>query len=209
MDKMEQVRAIVWACGRGQTDRQTHRRAWPQYISRGLRLTPNVIIFTLSSFQLDTVGRQEGHPACKKWGDGGGGHCLIRMEWRPAGWSVCLPLLIFPCTTKSRSSLAPAHPGGPRKMVVVVLWCHVSSFCDILMQQIWVVRLNSQHKGHLSSRCVNSQFKSLETIRFSGSFYPSSLSAIKALMCSDMLAGWQKQTLACKILPQLHPKALV
>ena len=40
---------------------------------------------------------------------------LVRMEWHPAG-SACLPLLIFPCTTKSRSSLlAPAHPGGPRK----------------------------------------------------------------------------------------------
>jgi len=39
------------------------------------------------------VERQEGHLACKKiWGDGGGGHWLIRMEWRPAGWSVCLPL---------------------------------------------------------------------------------------------------------------------
>jgi len=38
------------------------------------------------------------------------------MEWRPAGWSVCLPLLIFPCIVKSRSSLlAPAHPGGPGK----------------------------------------------------------------------------------------------
>jgi len=23
------------------------------------------------------------------------------MEWHPAGWSVCLPLLIFPCTIKS------------------------------------------------------------------------------------------------------------
>ena len=38
---------------------------------------------------------------------------------------MCLPLLIFPCTIKSRSSLlAPAHPGGPRKgpkMVVVAL----------------------------------------------------------------------------------------
>jgi len=40
------------------------------------------------------------------------------MEWRPAGWSVCLPLLIFPCTIKSRSFLlAPAHPGGPGKRV--------------------------------------------------------------------------------------------
>jgi len=28
---------------RPRTDRQTHRRAWPQYISRGLRLTRNVM----------------------------------------------------------------------------------------------------------------------------------------------------------------------
>ena len=60
------------------------------------------------------AGREKS--ACKKWADGGGGHWLVRMEWRPAGWSVCLPLLIFPCTIKSRSSLlALDHPGGPRK----------------------------------------------------------------------------------------------
>jgi len=42
----------------------------------------------------------------------GGEQWLVQMEWRPAGWSVCLPLLIFPCTMKSKSSLlAPAHPG--------------------------------------------------------------------------------------------------
>jgi len=52
------------------------------------------------------VGWQEGHPACTKWGDGGGGYWLIRMEWRPAGWSVCLPV---------SSLLAPAHPSGPGK----------------------------------------------------------------------------------------------
>ena len=52
-------------------------------------------------------------------GDGGGGRWLVRMEWRPAGWSVCLPLLVFPCTIKSRSSLlAPAHPDGPGKRAV-------------------------------------------------------------------------------------------
>ena len=49
------------------------------------------------------------------------------------GWSVwsgaqpdgqCLPLLIFPCTIKSRSSLlAPAHPDGPGKRAVKWLWC--------------------------------------------------------------------------------------
>jgi len=37
---------------------------------------------------------------------------------------VCLPLLIYPCTIKSRSSLlAPAHPGGPGKRAVKRLWC--------------------------------------------------------------------------------------
>jgi len=48
-----------------------------------------------------------------------GENWLVRMEWRPAGWSVCLPLLIFPCTTKSkRSLLAPAH-----LIVVVMVLC--------------------------------------------------------------------------------------
>jgi len=57
------------------------------------------------------------HYPVKKYGeDGGSGHWLVRMEWRPAGWSVCLLLLIFPCTIKYRSSLlAPADPGGPGK----------------------------------------------------------------------------------------------
>jgi len=70
------------------------------------------------------VGWQEGHRACKKMGDGEGGQWLVWMEWRPAGLSVCLPLLIFPCTIKSRSSLlASAHPSGPRKRAVKRLWC--------------------------------------------------------------------------------------
>ena len=79
--------------------------------------------FIVSALTL-LVGWLEGHPACKKWGDGGGVHWLVRMEWRPAGWSVCLPLLIFPCTIKSRSFLlAPAHPGGHGKRDVKRLWC--------------------------------------------------------------------------------------
>jgi len=58
-------------------------------------------------------------------GDGGGGQwLLVRMEWRPSRWSVCLPLLIFPCTIKSRSSLlTPSHLGGPGKTAVKWLWC--------------------------------------------------------------------------------------
>ena len=92
-------------------------------------LANNISFIMSSSFAFSAltllVGQQEGHPACKKiWGDGGGEHWLVRMEWRPAGWSVCLPLLIFPCTIKSRSSLlAPAHPGGPGKRAVIRLCC--------------------------------------------------------------------------------------
>ena len=56
-------------------------------------------------------------------GGGGGWHCLVRMELRQAGWPVYLPLLIFPCTIKSRSSLlAPAHPGGSGKRAEKWLW---------------------------------------------------------------------------------------
>jgi len=46
------------------------------------------------------------------------------LKWRPAGWSTCLPLLIFPCTIKSRSSLlAPPQQCGSKKghKTVVVL----------------------------------------------------------------------------------------
>jgi len=48
--------------------------------------------------------------------DGEDGHWLVRMEWRPAGWSMYLPLLISPCTVKFRSSLlAPDDSDGPGK----------------------------------------------------------------------------------------------
>jgi len=40
------------------------------------------------------LGRQEGHPACKKpWGVVGVGAPLVRLGWRPPGLSVPLPSL--------------------------------------------------------------------------------------------------------------------
>jgi len=69
-----------------------------------------------------------------KMGDGGGGHWLVRMEWRPAAWLVCLPLLIFPCTIKSRSSfLAPAHPGGPGKRGMMVALCQLVGNVSVMV----------------------------------------------------------------------------
>ena len=91
----------------------------PLVIKEPLRTVSKVFFSALTLL----VGRQEGHPACKKYGDGGARHWLVWMEWHPARWSVCLPLLIFPCTIKSRSSLlAPAHPGGHRYRSVKWLW---------------------------------------------------------------------------------------
>jgi len=70
------------------------------YYSYLLVLFAHYALVAFSAFTL-LVGRQEGHLACKRMGDSGGGHWLVRMEWCPARWSVCLPLLIFPCTTSS------------------------------------------------------------------------------------------------------------
>ena len=74
-------------------------------------------------------GRKGSWPE-KSGGGGGGGHRLVEMEWRPAGWSMCLPLLIFPCTIKSRSSLLTSDTDSPgwsrkkgRKTFVVWWWC--------------------------------------------------------------------------------------
>ena len=59
-----------------------------------LRILSGEVVSSLASIAIVfsaltlLVGWQEGHPACKKMGDGGGGHWLVRMEWRPAGRSV-------------------------------------------------------------------------------------------------------------------------
>jgi len=91
---------------------------------------------------------------------GGGGHWLVRMEWHPARWSVCLPLLIFPCTINSRSSLlAPAHPGGPGKRAVKWLWwwCGgslfrvtwvVLSFTKQTNWSVWICKFKALLESH-------------------------------------------------------------
>ena len=56
----------------------------------------------------------------------------------PSGWSVFLPLLIFPCSLKSRSSLlAPAHRVVPEKGPLKRLW--------------WCGDYNSENYG----RCIS------------------------------------------------------
>jgi len=77
------------------------------------------------------VGRQEGQPARKNYGQWR--WALVSLDGvAPGGWSVCLPLLISPCTIKTRSSLlAPAHPGGPGKRAIKRLWWFLYSFAPV------------------------------------------------------------------------------
>ena len=62
------------------------------------------------------VGRQEGHPACKKMG-GWRRWALVGPDGVAPSWMVSVSASVnLPCTIKSRSSLlALAHPGGPGK----------------------------------------------------------------------------------------------
>jgi len=108
-------------------------------------------------------------------GDGGGGHCLVRMEWRPAGWSVCLPLLIFPRTMKSRSSLlAPAYPVGPGKRAVRRLWCGVV----VTVQNVPLLSVDVLHcLCHFYTSSLVRKFGAFDLLvlflkRFSTSFFP-------------------------------------
>ena len=120
-------------------------------------------------------------------GDGGGGHCLVQMEWCPAGWSVCLPLLIFPCTIKSRSSLlAPAHPGGPgKKGRKTYAWCRDwgTSTLRLLLSVYWEIPNWSNvaaNKPSVSDNmstdslhfCSSSHFHAMFTISSHRSFPP-------------------------------------
>jgi len=87
-------------------------------LRRTQRLLPNPNALVAFSALMLLTGWQEGHPACKKiWGDGGGRHWLVQMEWRRAGQSVCLPLLIFPCTLNlvQKFSSGTGSPGWSRK----------------------------------------------------------------------------------------------
>jgi len=67
------------------------------------------------------VGRQEGHPACKKiWGDGPWWRwALLCLDGVVPSWMVSVSASVnLPLHHK-------AHPGGPGKRVVKRLWCGV------------------------------------------------------------------------------------
>jgi len=76
-------------------------------------------------------------------GDGGGGHWLVQMEWRPAGWmgwSVCLPLKNLPLHHKVQTfSSGTSSPRWSRKKgreTVVVVWFSSSTYSG--RKSLWI-----------------------------------------------------------------------
>jgi len=60
-------------------------------------------------------------------GDGGCGHCVVWMEWRPAGWMVGVSTSInLPLHHEvQKFSSGTGSPGDPGKRAVKRLWCVV------------------------------------------------------------------------------------
>jgi len=97
-----------------------------------------IIVIVLLAFSALTllVGRQEGHPACKKleWWDTGMVICLERdADLHMAQW-IPLPLTLS-CFSKIQIGfpfLVPAHPGSPGKRVIKWVCVIVLSLSVIL-----------------------------------------------------------------------------
>jgi len=87
------------------------------------------------------IGRQEGHLACKNMGDDGGGHCLVRMEWRSAGWSVCHSVNLPLHHEVQKFSSGTCSPRWSRKRAIKWLWwwCGLSWETHLQSIQVWHV----------------------------------------------------------------------
>ena len=70
------------------------------------------------------LGGRKGIQPVKKWGDGRGGHWLVRMEWRPAGWSVSAAVNLPLHHKVQKFSSGTGSPGWSRKkgFKMVVVW---------------------------------------------------------------------------------------
>jgi len=97
-----------------------------------------IIVIVLLAFSALTllVGRQEGHPACKKleWWDTGMVICLERDADLHMAQRIPLPLTVS-CFSKIQIGfpfLVPAHPGSPGKRVIKWVCVIVLSLSVIL-----------------------------------------------------------------------------
>jgi len=80
------------------------------------------------------------------------------MEWRPAGWSLCLPLLIFPCTIVQKFSSGTGSSRWSwkkgRKTVTMCVWDVIGNDVDdddVIGQIMFKMDINGN--GSLVERC--------------------------------------------------------
>ena len=55
-------------------------------------------------------------------GDGGGGYWLVRMEWRPAGWSLSASVNLPLNHKVQKFSSGSGSPGWSRKRAIMVVF---------------------------------------------------------------------------------------
>jgi len=88
-------------------------------------MTCLLLLYALVAFSALTllVGRQEGHPACKKWGGWGRWALVSPDKVAPSRMVSVSASVNLPCTIKTRSFLlAPADLSGPGKRAIKRLW---------------------------------------------------------------------------------------
>jgi len=107
------------------------------------------------------------------------------MQWRPAGWSVGLPLLIFPCTIKSRSSLlAPAHPDGHGKRAVKWLRCGVVVHCTTTDEGLSVMIVSPVTSAEPTEMSFG-MWTQVDVRNHGGAQWHNTANTIKLLLCGS------------------------
>ena len=135
-------------------------------------------------------------------GDGGGGHCLVCMEWHPSGWSVNLPLH----HKVQKFSSGTGYPGGPGKRAAKRLWCG-----GVVVKKFWlafVCCINFRHFLHHASKRntvhITAAGPVSNTADTPGSRYPE-FRFVASTAAADPRLSWYRCTeLRCR-----HPAAVV
>jgi len=108
----------------------TTSASMPQTASVSYIYFRHLVLYYLVLQCFDTVGWAAGRASGlkKMGGDGGSGHWLVRMEWRPAGWSVSASVNLPLHHKVQKFSSGTGSPGWSQKkgckivVVVVVLY---------------------------------------------------------------------------------------
>jgi len=94
------------------------------------------------------LGGRKGIWPVEKWGDGGGGHWLVQMEWRPAARSVSASVNL-PLHHKVQFSSGTGSPGWSRKKgrKTVVVWCGcaLASTAESVSQHLYLCSAHHPH----------------------------------------------------------------